>query len=277
MKEFCGNHFILNGALKQVEEFDNSLVYKGDTIYEVIRMVKGIPVFFEDHVERLASSVEIQKRRMITDAAVLKQDIIRLTGVEKRKEINIKVVFNYNEDAENYLIYYIDSGYPSPEYYKKGVKGILFWGERKDPHSKLLNYRMKSAIHQELMNEDAYEALLVNSENLITEGSKSNVFFLKQGKLITAPDECILKGVTRKHILEICREQNIPVEFSCVNADEIGDYEAAFMTGTSPMVLPYCCINDTWFDVSHPLMEELRKLYMERVEKSLLTFTTELH
>lgn len=275
MKEYCGNYFIVNGEIKPVKDFDSSMVFSGDTIYEVIRMSGGIPVFFDDHMERLISSVNSQNKRLIADPSTLKRNIIRLSGQGKVKEINIKIVFNYKEDVEHYLIYYIESKYPSDEQYRRGVKGILYGAERNDPHAKVLNYRMRSAIHMELVNEDAYEALLVNDDNLITEGSRSNVFFLKAGKLVTAPDQYILKGVTRKHILGICRAENIEIEFKCVNADDMAEYEAAFMTGTSPMVLPYCCINDVYFNVKHPLMEKLRKLYMEKVEKSIRVFGVE--
>jgi branched-chain amino acid aminotransferase len=273
MKESCGKWFILNGELKPAEEFDNSLVNKGDSIYEVIRMVGGVPIFFSDHMSRLEGSVRLREKEMLADASALKNDIIRLASSDKRKEINIKLVFNYDiEGTNNYLIYYIDSVYPSPVQYSKGVKGILYFAERKDPEAKVINYRLKSSIHQELVNEGAYEALLVNEQNLITEGSKSNIFFLKGEKLITAPDNIILKGITRKYILQICNEQSIDVVYDCVNADEIGDYDAVFMTGTSPMVLPFNCVSDIFFSANNSIMKKLRELYMQKVEESIRSF-----
>lgn len=276
MKEYSGNHFMLNGEIREVDQFNNSLVFSGDTIYEVIRMVKGTPVFFEDHFQRLVTSVRTVGKGMIADSPDVRKAIKHLTDSDKRKEVNIKIVFNYNEEAENWLIYYIDSNYPSDEQYRKGVKGILFFAERKDPQSKILNYRMRSAIHQELTAEKAYEALLVNEQNKITEGSKSNVFFMKQGKLITAPDDIILKGVTRKHIIEICSAEGVEIEYTCADADELQYYESAFMTGTSPMVLPYCCINEFYFDARLPLLQKLRTLYSKRVEESINRFNSEI-
>jgi len=272
MKEYCGNHFILNGEIKLVSEFNNSLVCKGDTIYEVIRTTGGIPVFFNDHMQRLEMSVGYRNKKMIVDIPEIRSDIVKLAEKEKRKEINLKIVFNYKESGNSYLIYYIESTYPTSEQYRKGVKGILYWAQREDPQAKVLDFRMRSEIHKELLNENAYEALLVNNDNLITEGSKSNVFFIKDGVLITAPDEMILKGITRKHILDICGAEKIDIVFGCVNADDIGKYEDVFMTGTSSMVLPYCCINEKYFNASHPLMERLRKIYMDRMEESLKNF-----
>ena len=96
------------------------------------------------------------------------------------------------------------------------MKGILFFAERKDPESKVINHKLRSSIYHKLIHEGGYEALLVNENNLITEGSRSNIFFLKGETLVTAPDNVILNGITRKHILEICRENKIKVEFACV-------------------------------------------------------------
>lgn len=275
MNECYGKKFILNGELQNSENFDNSLVYEGDSIYEVIRMAKGNPVFFEDHMDRLKTSAKLQKKKMLTDVSVLKKDIISLSKANRQKEVNLKIVFNYKRDSNNYLVYFIEPIYPSDEQYRKGVKGILFYAERKDPESKVINHKLRSSIYHKLILEGAYEALLVNDKGQITEGSRSNIFFLRKNILVTAPDEMILNGITRKHILEICRENDITVHFTCVRAEKITDYEAVFMTGTSPMVLPFSWIDDKPFTVRIPLIDRLRNLYMLRAEESIKKFRSE--
>jgi branched-chain amino acid aminotransferase len=272
MNECYGKKFILNGKMESSDSFDNSLVYDGDSIYEVIRMVKGLPVFFYDHMERLELSTRLQKKKMLADTAALKKDIISLAKWDKKKQINLKIVFNYNKGSENYLVYYIEPTYPSAEQYRKGVKGILFYAERKDPASKVINHRLRSSIFHKLILEGAYEALLVNENGMITEGSRTNIFFLRDNTLVTAPDNTILSGITRKYILRICRENNIRVQMECVKADKITGYDAVFMTGTSPLVLPFYCINDKYFSVSIPLISDLRKLYIEKAEESTRQF-----
>jgi len=275
MNECFGGYYILNGEMQPAALFDNSLVYEGDSIYEVIRMVKALPVFFYDHAGRLESSVRLQKRTMLAEIKELRRDIIALSGTEKRKEINLKVVFNYNNGSDNYLLYFIKPVYPSVEQYKKGVKGIFFYAERKDPESKIINHKLRSEIYYKLILDGGYEALLVNSDNCITEGSRSNIFFIKEDSLITAPEKVVLNGITRKHILEICKENGVNVEFSCVNADKITEYESIFMTGTSPVVLPFSCVNDEFFNVRHHLMDLLRNLYLVRAGESMRWFTRE--
>jgi branched-chain amino acid aminotransferase len=272
MNECYGNKFILNGNLQPVELFDKSLVYEGDSVYEVLRIIRGNPIFFNDHMERLATSVKLQKKKFLADVPTLRKDIISLARSDKKRETNLKIVFNYKNDETNYLVYFIESSYPSESQYKNGVKGILFFAERKDPESKVINHKLRSSIYHKLILESGYEAILVNENNLITEGSRSNIFFLKGEALTTAPDNVILNGITRKHILEICIENNIRVEFACVKADEIKEYDAVFITGTSPMVLPFCCIDNNFFNVNIPLIERLRKLYLEKAEASVSMF-----
>jgi len=274
MNECYGKKFIINGELQDSDFFDSSLVYEGESVYEVIRMVKGIPLFFNDHMERLSASLRLQGREQFADSTALKNSIIRLLRSDKKKETNIKIVFNFNNDTKNYLIYLIESVYPTKEQYRMGVKGVLFRAERKDPESKVINNKLRSAICHKLIHDGAYEALLVNEQNMITEGSRSNIFFLKGDILLTAAEKFVLGGITRKHIISLCNENAIRVEYDCVAVGDIADYEAVFMTGTSPMVLPFCCIDNLSFNVTHPLLTRLRKLYLERAEESLKLFRT---
>lgn len=272
MNECFKNYFILNGTVQPSELFDSSMVYEGESVYEVLRMIKGLPVFFEDHAARLESSVKLRKKLMLAGKERLKEEIIRLTETEKMKEVNLKIVFNYNGIKSNYLIYYIEPVYPTAVQYAKGVKGVLFHAERKDPKSKVINHKLRSEIFYKLILESAYEALLVNSENCITEGSRSNIFFISNNIIYTAPDKFVLGGITRKHIIEICIENGIKVEFTCVKAEKLNEFESVFMTGTSPVVLSFRTIDGNVFSIRHPYINMLRSLYLDRAEQSLRYF-----
>jgi branched-chain amino acid aminotransferase len=272
MNECYGKNFILNGLLQPAETFDKALIYEGESVYEVIRMIKGAPIFFSDHMERLAMSVKLQERDFLTDIQNIRKDIINLIRSDKKRETNLKIIFNYNKGKSSYLIYFIEPMYPTEAQYKNGVKGILFSAERKDPESKVIDHKLRSTIYHKLIAEGGYEAILVNENNLITEGSRSNIFFLLHDTLITAPDNVVLNGITRKHIIEICEEQKIKVEYGYVDANDLGRYDTVFMTGTSPIVLPFSCINDHFFEVRYPVLEKLRKLYIEKALKSIGSF-----
>jgi branched-chain amino acid aminotransferase len=272
MNECFGKKFILNGKIESSVNFDNSLVYEGESVYEVLRMINGTPVFFDDHMDRLAESVRLQKKKMLADLKALKHDIINISRSDRKKDTNLKIVFNYNGQEDSYLVYFIESIYPTGEQYSKGVKGILYYAERKDPGSKVINHKLRSSIFHKLILDGGYEALLVNEKGRITEGSRSNIFFIKNNVLVTAPDSMILNGITRKHILELCKENDIRVRLMSVKADNIGDYDAVFMTGTSPMVLPFNCIDDKSFRTGLPIIKKLRDLYIRKAEMSIVKF-----
>lgn len=272
MDECFGNSFIKNGELVPSSDFDSSLVYEGDSVYEVLRIVDGNPVFFSDHIARLAGSVNYQSRNMLASEEEIRRDLKILASADKAKEVNLKIVFNYNSDKVTYLAYYIKPQYPTAEQYAKGVKGILFNAERKDPASKVINHKLRSEIYQKLITESAYEALLVDHKKRITEGSRSNIFFLRNNTVFTAPEGLILNGITRKYILEICRERSVDVVQECVQADEIGQYESVFMSGTSPVVLPFNMIDNISFNVKLPVIEELRKSFKARADESVRHF-----
>jgi branched-chain amino acid aminotransferase len=272
MNECYGKKFILNGELQDADTFDTSMVYAGVSIYEVIRMTRGTPLFFADHMERLSMSLRLQGREQLADTREIKKAIISLLRSDKKKETNIKIVFNFSGDSKNYLIYFIESVYPTEEQYRTGVKGVLFFAERKDPESKVINIKLKSAIYNKLIYEDAYEALLVNDNKRITEGSRSNIFFMKGNILVTAPEKYVLNGITRKHVIAICNENSIKVEYDCVPVEDVVDYEAVFMTGTSPMVLPFNSIDTFSYNVTHPLLTRLRELYLQKAEESINFF-----
>jgi branched-chain amino acid aminotransferase len=272
MNECSGNYFILNGSLQPSELFDNSMVYDGESVYEVLRIIKGLPVFFDDHADRLLTSAKLRKKVPLADMEMLRRDIIMLSESGKKSETNLKIVFNYSESGSKYLVYHIEPIYPSPEQYRKGVKGILYSAERNEPESKVINHKLRSEIYHKLILENAYEAILVNRKNCITEGSRSNIFFISGNRLFTAPDKSVLGGITRKHLLEISLENNIPVEFICAEAGRISEYESVFMTGTSPVVLPFHTIGTVRFSVRHHFIPLLRNLCMARAEESMKKF-----
>lgn len=272
MTECLGNTFVLNGELQPTEIFDNSMVYEGESVYEVIRVIKGLPLFFSDHIERLETSARLQGKQMLADADTLRDNIILLLKTEKAKDINLKIVFNFTKAGYSWLIYCIEPLYPTSEQYRKGVRGVLFHAERKDPVSKVINHKLRSEIYHKLILDGAYEALLVDRNGYITEGSRSNIFFIKGDTLYTASEDAVLNGITRKHIIEICRENGFPVEFTTIKEENISEFTSIIMTGTSPVVLPFYIVDNTYFSVSHTLITHLRNLYLVKAEESRKIF-----
>ena len=235
-------------------------------------MMGSGPLFFEDHMERMAMSVKYHSHKMLATPRQMAEQIVMLRKNAGVKEANLKIVFNYRENESSYLLYFIEPLYPTRRQYREGVKTILYHAERENPEVKVINHRLRSSIYHRLILSDAYEALLVDTDGFVTEGSRSNIFFVKSGKLFTAPDHKVLGGITRKHVLDICSLNGIEVVMDSVHVDEIADFESVFMTGTSPMVLPVRLIDEITFRVDNPLVSRLLELYTMRVKESLDAF-----
>jgi len=272
MSECYGNFFIRNGELIPGCLFNNTDVYEGESVYEVLRMMGSGPLFFEDHMERMAMSVKHHNHKMLATPEEMASQIIMMRKNAGVKEANLKIVFNYKENGNNCLLYFIEPLYPTQQQYREGVQTILYRAERENPEVKVINHRLRSSIYHRLILSNAYEALLVDSDGYVTEGSRSNLFFVKEDQLFTAPDEKVLGGITRKHILDICRLNGIEVVMGVIHEDDIVNYESVFMTGTSPMVLPIKMIDEIRFSVDNLLVRRMLELYMIRVKESLVAF-----
>lgn len=272
MSECYGDYFILNGELVPCGMFNNSDVYDGDSLYEVVRMMGGVPLFINDHIDRLENSVSHHSRNMLAVRERLIRLIMQLRKSADVKEANLKIVFNYKESGDKYLIYFIEPMYPSRAQYREGISGILFHAERKDPEVKIINHSLRSSIYHRLITGNAYEAFLVDNDGYITEGSRSNIFFVRENRIYTAPDDKVLGGITRKFILELCLKNSIEVVKCSVKVEELDKYESAFMSGTSPMVLPIKSIDGIRFNPENSLIKKISKLYTDKVQESIRSF-----
>ncbi|MDD4437503.1 MAG: aminotransferase class IV, partial [Tissierellia bacterium] len=115
-----------------------------------------------------------------------------------------------------------------------------------------------------------FEAILINHDNTVSEGSKSNIFFVKGNKLITSPDSSVLLGVTRNKVISVCEENSIKVEKRIIGQDEIESFDGVFLTGTSNDVLPIKTIDQIVFNSSeNEVVKKVSGLYLEEIRKEI--------
>ena len=270
-----GDYYYLDGVILPAGDGDEPP--PGEvSFYEVIRTRNGIPVFFSDHMNRMRAGITTRYDLSSDIAAEVRAGLNALTGQERHEEINVRVTVSFTGHDHSVHICYIPSFYPSEEMINNGVSLILFRAERLDPGVKMLNKRLRLSVNSELSRRDAYEALLVNHEGFITEGSRSNVFFITHdGVIQTAPDSMVLSGVTRKYVLEIIRKEGTPLLFETVRDKDTGSFRSSFITGTSPMVLAVKEIENIQFDVADPLINRLREAFLTLAERSISDFIME--
>ncbi|MCF8362457.1 MAG: aminotransferase class IV [Prolixibacteraceae bacterium] len=233
----------------------------GITIYEVLRIIEGKPLFFEEHFERLKNSCNKISRTCPVEHSELHQILVELSKMNNQQTGNIKIEVGFENDNHNILIHFIPHAYPTPEMYSNGVKVGFLHAERHQPEIKTDQPEVRNKANQIIKENNLYEVLLVNHEDEITEGSRSNIFFITGNKLITPPLNQVLKGITLCKVLEIARDKNIQVEYKNLKLNELVHAESMFLTGTSPKILPISQSGDYMFNVKHPLLKEISNEY----------------
>lgn len=235
-------------------------------IYEVLRVIEGVPMFVEKHMQRLENSASIMQKNLPFPSSEFINLIRKLIEINQVFEGNLKISIDYHESSSpiRSVIGFIPHHYPSVEDYRFGVKTITNQAKRTNPNAKVQNDNLRNEINKRIKEENAYEAILVHPDGYITEGSRSNLFFVKGNTIITSPDHQVLSGITRENVIELCKNQ-FPIVFEPLPLNDISTIDAAFITGTSPKVLPVKCIDDTFFVLPHPIIENLLSGYNQLI------------
>ncbi len=229
-------------------------------VYEVIRLIDGRPQFLEEHFARLENSLGSMGMAVPFTCEKLEESIRALAEEGGIRNHNLKLEVDI---AGHSVLYLNPTHYPSADQYEQGVRTELFYGERKNPNIKMMDQPLREATDEAIRAHDLYEVILVDGSGQITEGSRSNIFFLKAGEVYTSPLHQVLPGVTRGCIIDIIRSKGIPIHEEPISADQIGTFDAAFISGTSPKVLPIQSIGEFRYDVKDPLLRDIMRWYEE--------------
>lgn len=249
--------------------------------YEVLRVMQGKPLFLEDHLLRFENSIKF----MGTDVGISGKEIAE--GIQKLSKANgfstgnVKLIFTSppskkSIDEPILLIAFISHKYPDKEDYSRGITMHSLKLERPNPNAKIIREDINNSVNNLKSKTGADEILLVNHDGVMTEGSKSNIFFIEKNQILTAERPLVLAGITRDKILEICYKARMAFEEGKPKLENLKDFSAAFITGTSPKVMPVRQIDDMIFDTNHPIILKLQKAYDKMIEAYLADFDTEL-
>lgn len=254
MSECFRKFFIKNNQVLSCEDFSDDLITEGISLYEVVRVIDGVPLFLERHLERLRNSAKLAKCELWLEMSEIKGRMQKLIEENNINEGNIKLVFNYDmkDSSRDYtfFVYFLKHSYPTEKQYEQGVPTILCFMERNNPNAKIINTNLKKVTDEKMKEAGAYEAILVDKNNNITEGSRSNIFMVREDTVVTAPLEDVLPGITREIIMDICNSEKIKFAEERIKYSEIDKLDALFITGTSPKVLPINRVNDFLFSSS---------------------------
>ncbi|MPM83163.1 hypothetical protein SDC9_130226 [bioreactor metagenome] len=263
MSECISKVFIYNGEVKLGDEFEALYPKSEKVLYEVIRVIHGKPLFLKEHLERLKNSIDFAGVKMNFLEKGIRQNILKLIKENSMEIGNIKLIM----DEHNTLVYCVKHSYPSEEMYNSGVKTILYFGERENPNAKVVNKSFRQVIDEKLKETNSYEAILVNKDGYITEGSKSNIFMLRENYVFTAPIKAVLPGITREMIIKACENIGLVVIEKNIHYKDLVELDGLFISGTSPKVLP---INDVQGEKFNSANNKIIKGIMKEFDKIII-------
>jgi branched-chain amino acid aminotransferase len=238
-------------------------------LYEVFRVEKGIALFLEDHIERLFYGADKAGIKLNFDFKTIENYLKNTLVREQIKTGNVRLSVFFDSPTGrmiSFKAFPIPYSYPSEELYEHGISCGLFFSEREHPEAKIANTQIRNKANELIKEKNFFEVLLVNHLGEITEGSRSNVFFILDHKLVTAPNHLVLPGIARKKTLKAAQYLNIPVEYSALPYKKLKDVHAAFITGTSPRILAIKHIENYNLKEDHPIIQQLTKGFSGLVE-----------
>lgn len=248
----CVNGEFVDESQAKVSVLDHGLLY-GDGVFDTILAVKGQIFWLEEHVDRLLDGcrrirlrVPWQKSELMALAAGTFEKNggdagrIRITITRGAGGIPIHDAPNCRP---NLIIFSSPLESYSPALYERGLRLAVTEHSRVYPQVKNLSFLPSVLGYLEALEKDAHEALFVDRNECVLEGSTFNVFMVRAGRIQT-PAEGILAGVTRDKVMELARRLGFDVQETKIPLANLISADEVFATGTTKGILPVSRIDE---------------------------------
>lgn len=268
-----------NGEIAALEELKVSAldraVYFGDGVYDVAFIHNRKPVDLDDHLDRFYNSCKLLKIEIDMTREEMEQVFASL--IEKADPEENDFILYWQMSRGNALRNHIFPDCKKPSLFayitpkkigdqSRRVKLLT----QEDNRFYLCNIKTINLIPNCLASEAAKQAgcdeAVFHRGNIVTEGSHTANFIIKDGVVITHPlDNLILPSITRKHVLEICREYGIPCQEREYTLDELFNADEVLMGSTTTVLLAADEIDGKKVGGKNPeLVKRLQDLYFEK-------------
>ncbi len=223
---------------------------RGYGIFDFFRSINGKTIYLENHLDRFERSMQFMHLESPFSRAFLKENIIKIAELNHAPLLGLKLIATggysldgYTPTTPNVLI--MGKPFSIPPF-EKGIKLMLFDHVRDMAEVKTLNYSYP--ISQLLkLKAGGFDDVLYHHNDSVSESSRSNIFIVKNGVLIT-PKADILRGVTRNFLMQLAADV-MPVEEHDVTVSEVLNADEVFISGSSKRVQPVLQVNDRHFDI----------------------------
>ncbi|MEK9628469.1 MAG: branched-chain-amino-acid transaminase [Nitrospinota bacterium] len=280
----------INGEIQDeafISIMDHGFLF-GDSIYEVVCTHQGKPCFLDDHLKRLyASAAGISLNIPLTPDEI-KEQIQTTLKHANNADSYIRIIITRGEGEmdidpsscfkPNVIIFVKSTPQISDESYEKGISVALVSIKRNsrdslNPAVKTGNYLNNVLARVESQKMGAEDAIMVNPWGLLTESTTSNLFFVREGRLLTPSKECgILSGITRDKIIQLANENGMALEEGKWPGEELFKADEIFLTGTVKKVMPVSKLDSRPVGDGKPgpITRKVMKLFTELLDNLIL-------
>ncbi|UMZ75204.1 branched-chain-amino-acid transaminase [Natranaerofaba carboxydovora] len=275
----------LNGEFVAEEEakvsvWDHGYLY-GDGVFEGIRAYNGRIFKLKEHVKRLFESAKsIMLEINMTEEEMCKA-IAQTVKKNELKDAYIRVVVSRgvgdlgldpnNCTKSQVVIIASKITLFSDDLYENGLEVVTVATRRNahealNPKIKSLNYLNNILVKIEANLAGVKEALMINNEGYVAEGSGDNVFIIKDGVIYTPPPYAgILNGITRQTVMELAEEKGYPVKEELFTRHDVYVSDECFLTGTAAEIIPVIKVDGRSIGNGNPgtITKDLMELFRE--------------
>ncbi|GAA5525170.1 branched-chain-amino-acid aminotransferase [Microbulbifer aestuariivivens] len=263
-------------------------LHYGMGVFEGVRAYQtdaGASIFrLQDHTRRLFRSAKIMNMTMPYDAETLNEAQRMVVRANNLNEAYLRPMAFYGAEgmglrADSLQTHVIVAAwewpsYMTPEARELGIKVNTSSYTRHHVNISMCkakangNYINSMLALQEAIRNGCEEALLLDPEGYVAEGSGENVFIVSDGILYTPELTSCLDGITRNTVIELARECGYQVVEKRITRDEVYIADEAFFTGTAAEVLPIRMLDGRTIGAGRrgPVTKRLQELYFSVVQ-----------
>ena len=283
----------VNGALvpraeAMVSVFDAGFVL-GDGVWEGLRLVNGRLAFLDEHLERLlCGAAQIRLDIGLDRGALTKalHDTVEANGMRDGAHLRLMVTrgtkASPNQDPRQAIgpaTVVITAEYKAPpaELYTRGLalatstfrtSGAEIFDMRLNSHSRL---NLIQALLQAI-EAGADEALMLDPRGFVASCNATNFFIVRDGMVRTSIGDYCFNGITRAHVIELCRDNGIAIELADFTLEQARGADEAFVTGTFGGVVPVASLDGHGYasPLPGPFTARLGQLYRALLQAETL-------
>jgi branched-chain amino acid aminotransferase len=268
-----------------VSVFDSGFML-GDGVWEGLRVQNGRLAFLDRHLDRLFEGAKaIAMDIGLSREALTKRLYDTLAANEMRDRVHVRLLVTRGVRSTPYqdprvvvggatVVIIPEYKEPDPAIYERGLKLFTVHVRRGDPavqdqkinsHSKL-NCILASI---QATQAGADEALMLVPLGFVATCNSTHFFIVRKGEVWTSSGKYCLGGITRSLVLEIARAAGIPALEKDFSLTDVYGADEAFVTGTFAGIVPVREIDGRTLTCPGPVVEQLRKLYTERMDREV--------